>query len=95
MAVHKKISFHYLTDPFFLENRTKLKNFIVYLINKEKNEVETINYVFCTDSYLLELNRKHLLHDTLTDTITFPLSNPPNPIIADIFISVDRVRENA
>lgn len=53
-----------------------------------------LNFVFCSDDYLHRMNIEYLNHDTLTDIITFPYSEPPN-ISGDIFISIDRVRENA
>ncbi len=54
-----------------------------------------INFIFCEDKYLLRLNRKYLNHNTLTDIITFPLTNEEGVIGGDIYISIDRVRENA
>jgi rRNA maturation RNase YbeY len=62
---------------------------------RDGKEVEAINYVFCNDEYLLGINQEYLRHDTLTDIITFELSGPGQPLLADIFISVERVRENA
>ncbi len=57
--------------------------------------MEAINYIFCTDEYLLHMNRHYLQHDTLTDIISFELSEKGKALLADIFISVERVRENA
>ena len=57
--------------------------------------MKNVDYVFCTDSFLLEMNRQYLNHDTYTDIITFPLSKPGEPIESEIYISVDRIRENA
>lgn len=65
------------------------------VLNKESVIVGNINYIICSDNYLLEINRRYLDHDYYTDIITFPSSEPPEPIEADIFISIDRVRENA
>lgn len=56
-------------------------------------DVEKVDYIFCSDNYLLEINKKYLQHDYYTDIITFPLSE--NPIEANVFISIDRVKENA
>lgn len=53
-----------------------------------------LNFIFCSDDYLLRLNVEYLDHDTLTDIITFPYADPPS-IHGDIFISIDRVRDNA
>ena len=63
------------------------------VIEEEGFELTRIDYIFCSDEFLLEVNRTHLDHDFYTDIITFPLN--PNPIIAEIYISLDRVRENA
>jgi probable rRNA maturation factor len=65
------------------------------MFKKENTALERLDYIFCSDAYLLELNKAYLKHDTYTDIITFPLSIPPAPVISDIYISVDRVKENA
>lgn len=57
--------------------------------------MEEVNYIFCSDDYLLDINRTHLKHDTYTDIITFEYNEPGDPVISDIYISIDRVRENA
>lgn len=62
-------------------------------IEEEGYELTRIDYIFCSDEFLLEVNRTHLDHDFYTDIITFPLN--ANPIMAEIYISVDRVKENA
>jgi len=89
------IFFHFNTDGFSLKERTKLKRFISLLFKKEKTKLESLNYIFCTDAYLLELNKEYLKHFTLTDIITFELNAPNEPVVSDIFISIDRVKENA
>lgn len=61
----------------------------------EKKYLASLNYIFCTDKRLLEINRQYLKHDFYTDIITFPLSAPKMPVEAEIYISIDRVRENA
>jgi probable rRNA maturation factor len=78
-----------------LRERTRLKTFIAALFRREKTPLAEIQYVFCTDRYLLDINRQYLQHDYYTDIITFDLSDPDQPINAEIYISVDRVRENA
>ena len=60
----------------------------------EGTQLFNINYIFCSDVYLHRVNVEYLNHDTLTDVITFPYSQPPQPIESDIFISVDRCRAN-
>jgi rRNA maturation RNase YbeY len=81
--------------PFYFPRRTELKNFLLSLFKKEGKKVEAINYIFCTDEYLLELNITHLNHNTYTDIITFELSPQDQPVLSDIYISVERVKENA
>jgi rRNA maturation RNase YbeY len=87
------ISFNYEID-FNLENESEYSSWISnVIISESKNEGE-INYVFCDDDYLLELNQEYLRHDTLTDIISFDYSIG-NELHGDVFISVERVRENA
>jgi len=78
-----------------LRQRTALKGFIAYIIKKEKHRVEYLNYIFCADKRLLEINKQYLNHDFYTDIITFELSAPGQPIQGEIYISIDRVKENA
>jgi len=89
------IHLHYLVPLPGFKSRKALKSFLVELLQNEKKEVETINFIFCSDEYLLGLNNQYLKHDTYTDIVTFELSEKRAPLLADIFISVDRVRENA
>jgi rRNA maturation RNase YbeY len=63
------------------------------VIEDEGHELARVDYIFCSDEFLLEVNRTHLDHDFYTDIITFPLN--ANPIMAEIYISIERVRENA
>lgn len=89
------IQFHFLTKSFTLKHRTALKTFIGELLRREGREADTINYIFCTDAYLLEINQQYLNHDTYTDIVTFELQEEGEPLLSDIYISIDRVRENA
>lgn len=91
----ENIFFHFLVPPFFFPSRGALKGFLKGLFKKEGKRIDTINYIFCTDAYLLELNKSHLKHNTYTDIITFELSAKNEPVLADIYISVERVKENA
>ena len=95
MAQQTQVFFHYNTHNFSLKDRNHLKRFISLLFKKEKRALDTINYIFCTDEYLLELNKHYLKHFTLTDIITFELNAPKEPVVSDVFISIDRVKENA
>lgn len=94
-AKEPSIRFHFIHPPLHFPNRTRLKSFLSVLFKKEGFKVEAINYIFCTDDYLLQLNRGYLKHNTLTDIITFGLSKPKEPLIADIYISIERVKENS
>jgi probable rRNA maturation factor len=71
-----------------------LKNKIVEIINAEKNEAGEINIIFCSDEYLLEINKKYLNHDYYTDIVTFNYVEE-NVISGDLYISNERVKENA
>lgn len=89
------IHFHYLVPPFHFSNRSGLKHFIYKQLQSEGKSIETINYIFCDDTHLLQMNQEYLKHDTLTDIITFELSPKMQPLLSDIYISIERVRENA
>jgi probable rRNA maturation factor len=81
--------------PFKLSHPRKTTQWIKAAIIKEKKKLEELNYIFCSDDYLLRLNQDYLNHKTLTDIITFDNSENSGLIQGDIFISIDRVRENA
>ena len=87
------ISFNYETS-FKLENDLEISKWISNVISSEKFKEGDINYVFCDDDYLLKLNIEFLNHDTLTDIISF--DNSIGKILqGDVFISIERVKENA
>lgn len=88
------IRFNFL-EPISLAERTRLKRFIAHLFKKQRKSLGQLQYIFCSDPYLLEINRQFLHHDYYTDIITFDLSEKGHPINAEIYISVDRVRDNA
>lgn len=88
------ISFNNQSITFKLKEKTKLKQWIKSITEKEKHKLGIINYIFCTDDELLAINLKHLNHNTLTDIITFDYTEGKT-INSDIFISIDRVTENA
>ena len=71
----------------------KTRRWINSCANREKRTIRDLNYIFCDDNFLLGVNQKYLQHDDLTDIITFQLNN--DPIEGEIYISIDRVRENA
>lgn len=78
---------------FELEQPEVRSLWLEQVLKAEKKEADSVEYVFCSDEKLLEINRQYLDHDYFTDIITFPLST--QPIEATIFISIDRVRDNA
>ncbi len=80
---------------FNLKNKNKLKAWIKSTIANEGYWLNEINYIFCSDSYLLNINQQYLAHDTYTDIITFDNAEKENVIEGDIFISIERIRENA
>ena len=87
------ISFNYEFD-FELPNEDEISNWLSYVILSENKKEGDINYIFCNDDYLVEINQQYLAHDTLTDIISFDYS-VGNELHGDIFISIERVRENA
>ncbi|WP_295126269.1 rRNA maturation RNase YbeY [uncultured Chitinophaga sp.] len=78
-----------------LRNKNKLKQFIGELFEREGQELEDLQYVFCSDEYLLTINQQFLQHDTYTDIVTFELSPTPEVTMGEIYISTDRVADNA
>jgi rRNA maturation RNase YbeY len=89
------IQFFFLQHNVSLTKRGMLKLFIESIFESEKRKWAQLTYIFCSDEYLLEINRAHLQHDYYTDIITFDLSEKPGQIIGEIYISTDRVRDNA
>jgi probable rRNA maturation factor len=90
-----KIRFNFVEQTFRFPERTKLKVFILELFKKERVPVAEVNYIFCADEYLGQINKDFLKHNTYTDIITFQYNAEGEPAQSDIYISVDRVRENA
>ena len=86
---------HYYNEDstFELEHPQLISHWIKSVFSEENSTFVTLNFIFCSDIYLHELNMKYLQHDTLTDVITFAYSK--TPIEGDIFISIDRITENA
>lgn len=78
-----------------LKNKTLVRQWIKDTIIAEGFKLKELTYVFCSDAYLLPMNQQYLDHDTYTDIITFDNSEVEGDIVGDIFISVERVRENA
>jgi probable rRNA maturation factor len=94
MTISPTIRFHFL-QKITLKDRDGVKSTLISLFKKERKPLADLSYIFCSDERLLEINRHFLQHDFYTDIITFPLSEPKQPISAEIYISVDRIRDNA
>jgi len=87
------INFNYEND-FILENEEAIASWLSAVIVSEKKKEGEINYIFCDDDYLHKINVEYLNHDTLTDIISFDYT-VGNELNGDIFISVERVQDNA
>ncbi|MGB5229647.1 MAG: rRNA maturation RNase YbeY [Eudoraea sp.] len=87
------INYHYETE-FDLENIKEYTSWINTIVVSEDVHLGDLSYIFCSDEYLIKINQKYLGHDTYTDIVTFNYSEE-DVISGEIYISVDRVRENA
>src|SRR5690554_3059895 len=91
--MEKMVNFNYETN-FQLENESQYEDWIDAVIESEGKETGEINYIFCNDDYLHNINMQYLQHDTLTDIISFDYCIG-DLISGDIFISIDRIKDNA
>lgn len=92
----KNIEFFEEGVSYTLKQKNKIRKWIEQAISSEGFEsIGELNYIFCSDDYLLVLNKQYLSHDTYTDVVTFDTSVEENEIAGDIFISIERIRENA
>jgi rRNA maturation RNase YbeY len=89
------IQFFFEEIKFELPQKLKRKNWLKKIAQLENFQIGELNYIFCSDEYLYQLNVDYLAHHTYTDIITFDNSEEAEKIEGDIFISVDRVKENA
>ena len=89
------IRFNSLTSTFQFADAIESKKWLAGVVEQEGKKAGDIQYIFCTDPYLLEVNQTYLDHDTLTDIITFPNSENELVVSGEIYISIDRVIENA
>jgi len=80
---------------FNLKQKKKLKEWIKFTIISEGKTVEDLSFIFCTDEFLLKINQNYLQHDYFTDIITFDLSNEINKISGELYISIERVKDNS
>jgi len=78
-----------------LKHKTNIRTWIKNTIEAEGYVLEELNFIFCSDEYLLAINQQYLQHDTYTDVITFDNSEVLKTITGDIFISIERIQENA
>jgi len=89
------ISFNTADKNTTLTNRLALRAFIEKGLKKEGIAIDTLQYVFCSDKFLLNINKSFLNHDYYTDIISFDLSETKGKLIGEVYISVDRVKDNA
>ena len=94
MDVESEFNFHSENISFTLNKKPAIISWLSYSITNENKIPGEISYIFCSDQYLHELNVKHLNHNTLTDIITFDYCEK-NRVNGDLFISIDRVKDNA
>jgi len=88
------VRFHIL-EPFAFNEKKKLKAAVAGLMKDEGKSFVSLDYIFCSDEYLLEINQNFLNHDDLTDIITFDLSDNKEKLKGEIYISVERVLDNS
>ena len=88
------ISFHSLVDGFSIKGKKSLRSWLERVISAHHFVPGEISIIYCSDNYLAEMNQDYLQHDTFTDIITFNY-NVGSQVSGDIFISIDRVAENA
>ncbi|WP_282160193.1 rRNA maturation RNase YbeY [Ulvibacterium marinum] len=87
------IEFYFETE-FELQDKKRYVEWVAQIVTSEGREVGNLSFVFCDDTYLLEINQKFLGHDSLTDVITFDYSDD-DVLFGDVFISTERLKENS
>lgn len=93
--IMNKVFFNSADRKHNLKSSYSIKIFLQSIFIKEKKKLKRLDYIFCSDNYLQNINKEFLNHNTLTDIITFPFSPTPELIKGEIYISVERVKENA
>ncbi|WP_121808282.1 rRNA maturation RNase YbeY [Mucilaginibacter kameinonensis] len=88
------INFFEEDTTFKPKQKAQLRQWIRDTVIAEGFKLKELNYIFCSDAYLLQINQQYLDHDTFTDIVTFDNSEVEGDIVGDIFISIDRIREN-
>jgi len=89
----ERITIELETTPGFSLKETTIKAWLETVVQEESKSISSLSFTICSDEFLLQINKEHLNHDYYTDIITFPYSY--EPIESDIFISIDRVADNA
>jgi len=89
------INFSDQSADFSLANETQIVSWLSHIAKDKLFVIEKLNYIFCSDEDVYAINVQYLQHDYYTDIITFDLSEKENTVLADVFISIDRVRDNA
>ncbi|RZK22920.1 MAG: rRNA maturation RNase YbeY [Flavobacterium sp.] len=90
-------SIHFFTEDvnYLIKQKRIIKDWLLSVIQSEDYSLQELNFILCSDEYLLGMNQQYLNHDTYTDVITFDNSDQSKVIAGDIFISIERVKENA
>jgi probable rRNA maturation factor len=89
------ISYNNIYNNFTIKDKIKIKKWILKSVEEEQRGINFISFNFCSDEYIIELNNNALKHNYYTDIITFELNYKNENIEGDIYISIDRVKENA
>jgi len=94
--MYKSAKIYFLFQKRFRLNRKKeIKNALSHLFKSERKKLISLNFIFCSDKFLLKINQRFLKHNFLTDVVTFDLSQNKSEIEGEIYISTERIRENA
>jgi probable rRNA maturation factor len=91
----KEVTFNSADRRIPVKNRKGFKKAIEKVFVLEKYKLSAVSYIFCSDAYLVQLNNQYLKHNFYTDILTFLISTVNEPIVSEIYISIDRVKENA
>lgn len=89
------IHFFVEKTPFAIPGKRILRRWLENAIREENGVPGAINFVICNDDFLFKMNKKYLKQKTLTDILTFPMADDGNTVSADIYISIDRIRDNS
>ena len=91
----QSVYFNNADRSFCVSSKKRIKINIENIFKTVSKALSRLDFIFCSDEYLLQINKNFLQHDYYTDIITFPLSDKDQPIVAEVYISLDRVKENA